>query len=500
MTPRTGQLDRRGFLGLTAAAGAAALAPGAWARAGPPPQAGSPVDQAAASADACIFIYLPGGIAQTDTWDPKVYTPYRQGMMGSDVLGTCESIPTAAEGIRLGEGLPAIASVMDKGCILRTLAGGVMFGAVHLRAQHYFITGYVHPAGFKAPSLGAIIARARGRRHEHVPEYIYIGRDLDTSDSEKQFIHEYLGPGFLGPDLAPFMIPDPTDGLATLSVTPGLTVERLDRRRDLLRRLLDASASLEGSDKARRYEKMLDDARAMMDSPVKAAFDYANEESADTIAAYEPAVAPADLLDSSYFYGRRFGHGLLLARRLVERGARFIQVEYQYGPFKGFDMHESGQRRMAEMKRQFDAPIAQLIRDLHQRGLLERTLVVIGTEFGRTIASAPSAGQEPEGSAESHTGEDLVVESEKMYGFHGHFSSCSCMLFFGGGFRGGFALGRTADRHPMLAVEHPVKLIDAHATIYHAMGIPPDHANVTEGRPVYVTKDAEGQVVPELLA
>ena len=78
------------------------------------------------------------------------------------------------------------------------------------------------------------------------------------------------------------------------------------------------------------------------------------------------------------------------------------------------------------MKKQIDRPIARLIQDLDERGLLDRTLVVIATEFGRTIASAPAAGQEPDGFAERNTGEKLVIENEKMYGFHGHFSSCSC--------------------------------------------------------------------------
>jgi hypothetical protein len=134
-----------------------------------------------ARADSCIWIWLPGGIAQTDTWDPKRFTPYVQGMKGSELLGTCESIPTAADGLRIGAGLEHMAAVMDRGCILRSLSNDIMFGAVHLRAQHYMMTGYVHPAGFKAPSIGAIVGRTLGRRDPRVPEYIYIGRDIDTS-------------------------------------------------------------------------------------------------------------------------------------------------------------------------------------------------------------------------------------------------------------------------------------------------------------------------------
>jgi hypothetical protein len=453
-----------------------------------------------ARADACIWIWLPGGVAQTDVWDPKLFTPYRQGMRGSEVLGTCESIPTAADGIRLGAGLENIASVMDKGCILRTLANDIMFGAVHLRAQHYMMTGYVHPAGFKAPSVGSIVGRTLGRRDPNVPEYIYIGRDIDTSDNERLFIAEFIGPGFLGVQSAPFMIPDATQGLATLNPALGMTTERLDRRQILFHRLNElADRGLLESDKAAQYRKTIDDARAMMDSPVKRAFDYVNEEKPGVVAAYEPAIGQSDLLDQAYYHGRRFGHGLLLARRLVEFGARFVQVEYQYGPFKGFDMHENGRDRMVEMKKQIEQPIAQLIRDLDERGLLDRTLVVIATEFGRTIASQPAAGVEPEGSTESHTGENLVIENEAMFGFHGHFSSCNCMVFFGGGFKRGYAHGKTADRHPMLAIEDPVNHIDAHATIYTALGISPETSFINELRPVYVTKDGKGRAVEALL-
>ncbi|MFT3686864.1 MAG: DUF1501 domain-containing protein [Phycisphaerales bacterium] len=500
-------IDRREFV-----VGAAALAAGGLAARAGAAGRGRLIDPTAhdatekdpdappARADSCIYIFLPGGMAQTDMWDPKAFTPFKAGMKGSELLGTCESIPTAAEGVRIGAGLERVASVMDKGCILRTLTSDVMFGAVHLRAQYALMTGYIHPAGFKAPSMGALCGKALGRRHPLVPEYIYIGRDIDTSDSERQFIAEYLGPGFLGPTAAPFMIPDPGAGLATLNVAPGMTGTRLDRRQMLMGRLNElADKALVDSNTADAVRKMMADARAMMDSPVKAAFDFSNE-SAATLDAYKPRIAAGEVADKTYYNGERFGKGLLLARRLVEAGARYVQVEYQYGPFKGFDMHENGASRMVEMKKQIDSAIAQLITDLHERGMLDRTLVVIGTEFGRTIASSPAAGTEAEGASEKHTGESLVLTEEKQYGFHGHFSTCNTMLFFGGGFKRGIAYGKTAQRHPMLAVEDPVKVIDAHATIYTAMGIGPKASNVTEGRPVYVTKDAKGKAVPGLLA
>jgi len=452
-------------------------------------------------ADSVIHIWLPGGVAQTDTWDPKKFTPYRAGMKGNELLGTCESIPTSADGIRLGKGMENIASVMNKGAIIRSLGSDTKFGAVHLKAQYYAMTGYLFPSGVKTPSIGAVIGRTMGRRDPNVPAYIYIGRDIDSSDEEKLFISEYIGPGFYGINHAPFMIPDPAKGLATLHAVAGMKMDRLDRRQEYLRTITGLEEKeLQTASKVSDYVKVMEAARAMMDSPVRRAFDYATEEKPEVLKNYEPEITADNLLDKNYFNGQRFGHGLLLARRMVEKGARYIQVEYQYGPFKGFDMHENGRQRMEEMKKQIDRPIAQLIKDLDERGLLDRTLVIISTEFGRTIASAPAAGKEPDGFAERNTGENLTIENEKMYGFHGHFSSCNCMAFFGGGMKQGFVYGKTAAEHPLVAVENPVPLIDVLATIYKTLGIPADTNYVTEGRPFYVTNNAKGKAIEAMLS
>ena len=454
-----------------------------------------------ATADAVIFIWLPGGVCQNDTWDTKRYTPYVPGMRGDQLLGTCPTIPTSVDGLQFGEGLEEIASVMKHGALVRSLTSETKFGAVHLKAQYYMLTGYLFPVGVKAPSLGAVVARTLGPRVANVPPYIYIGRDIDTSDTEKQFLHETIGPGFYGIQHAPFMIPDPSTGLATLRSAAGISNERLDSRLKYLHDLQRLSDdNLGRSGKASAYMNMIDQARAMMDSPVKQAFDFVSEERNATLAAYEPKIAAADLLDKNYYFGQRFGRGLLLARRLVEAGARFVQVEYQYGAFRGFDTHENGWRRLAEMKRQIDGPIAQLIRDLKERGLLQRTLVVIASEFGRTIANQPKAGVEPIGFAEQQSGAELTIANEKMYGFHGHFSSANSALIFGGGFKPGLVYGRTADEHPMVPIENPVTVPDFHATLYRALGIPADHSYLTESRPFYVTKDGKGRAIGELLA
>jgi hypothetical protein len=339
----------------------------------------------------------------------------------------------------------------------------------------------------KAPSIGSIVARSLGRKNPNVPAYIDIGRDINSADQEFLFINEYSGPGFYGPKYAPFMIPEPAQGMSTLNAVAGMKMDRLDRRQHYLETISGLTAQeLREAGKVSDYMKVMEDARAMMDSPVKKAFEFATNEKPETIKQYD--------------VGHKFGQGCLLARRLIEVGARFVEVEYQYAAFRGFDMHANGKARMEQMKAHIDRPIGTLLRELKERGLLDRTLVVIATEFGRTIANQPAAGGEPDGFAEKSDGSTLSIDNEAMYGFHGHFSSCNSMVFFGGGVKHGYAHGKTADHHPMLAIETPVTLPDAHATFYKALGIPANHNYVTEGRPFYVTKDGKGKPIDAMLA
>src|SRR3954447_11478323 len=259
-------MNRRQFLqAALASAGTAALS-----RLSLGAQASAPILKG--PAEACIFIWLPGGVAQTDTWDPKKHTPYEKGMKGNQLLGTCPVIPTSADGIKFGAGVATIASVMDQGTVLRSLTNATKFGAVHLKAQYYMKTGYLFPAGVKAPSIGSVVARAAGRRDPNVPAYIDIGRDINAADQEFTFINEYSGPGFYGPKYAPFMIPQPSEGMATLNAVAGMKMDRLDRRQHYLETVAGMTASeLREAGKVSDYMKVMENARAMMDSPVKRA-------------------------------------------------------------------------------------------------------------------------------------------------------------------------------------------------------------------------------------
>src|SRR4051794_9369604 len=268
------QLNRREFLRSTLAAGAAAALPSFSFGESTTKPALIP------KADAIVLIYLPGGICQRDMWDCKKHTPFTKDMKGSELLGTCPIIPTSTDGIQLGAGLENLATQMHHACILRTLTNEVKFGALHLKAQYYLMTGYLFPAGFKAPSIGAVVARTRGRRDPNVQPYIYIGRDIDTSDNERLFISEYTGPGFFGVNYQPFMVPDASAGLSTLNGLSGFDTGRIDKRQALLHKIASMEpGELRDSPKAAEYLRSIDDARAMMDSPVKKAFDFAKEES-----------------------------------------------------------------------------------------------------------------------------------------------------------------------------------------------------------------------------
>ena len=193
----------------------------------------------------------------------------------------------------------------------------------------------------------------------------------------------------------------------------------------------------------------------------------------------------------------RFGQSCLLARRLVEAGARFIEITTEYIPFKNWDSHENGHERIVGMKKQIDRPIAQLIFDLEARDLLDRTLVVIGTEFSR---DAMIEGRPGKTVADQAGGQPDAISESKHYGHHRHFTHASNVLFFGGGIRGGTFYGKTADERPFVTVQNPVKIDQVHATIYRALGIRPDHSYEIERRPFYVTPDGKGEPILELLS
>ena len=185
-----------------------------------------------------------------------------------------------------------------------------------------------------------------------------------------------------------------------------------------------------------------------------------------------------------------------MARRLCEQGARVIELTTEYVPFEYWDTHENGHTRLAELKSKIDRPIAQLVLDLEERGLLDRTLIVLASEFSRDMVTEgkPSLG------VKGQVAQPDVMTEPKHYGMHRHFTDAGSVLMFGGGAKKGHVYGKTADERPCKTIENPVSIEDLHATIYTAMGISPKHHYLHEKRPFYVTKDGKGNPIQDILA
>jgi uncharacterized protein (DUF1501 family) len=182
---------------------------------------------------------------------------------------------------------------------------------------------------------------------------------------------------------------------------------------------------------------------------------------------------------------------------LVESGSRFVEVTTEYVPFLHWDTHANGHETAKRLKGEIDRPIAQLIRDLEIRGLLDRTLVVIASEFSR---DAIMEGQPGSNANDQATHKVDTVTEMTHYGLHRHFTGGTSVVMFGGGMKQGFVYGKTAAERPLMAVENPVTVSDLHATIMTAMGISPKTGFDIEGRPFYVTEDGKGQPVHEVFA
>jgi uncharacterized protein (DUF1501 family) len=193
----------------------------------------------------------------------------------------------------------------------------------------------------------------------------------------------------------------------------------------------------------------------------------------------------------------RFGQGCLLARRLVEAGARFVEVTTEYIPFVHWDTHERGHETVDRLHKEIDRPIAQLIRDLEARKLLDRTLVIVASEFSRDmiIEGVPGSNARDQSRAPSQT-----LQESKHYGLHRHFTGASSVLMFGGGIRRGALYGESAAERPCMATKNPISVMDLHATIYTTMGVSPKTAFDVEQRPFYATKDGQGKAVMDLFA
>lgn len=473
--------NRREFLQRSSAATLAALAAGA-------PMSGllsgceraQKPGQTSGTADTVILLWMAGGMAHTETFDPKRFTPYQTGMEGNRVLSTFKPVPTVLDGINFSEGLQSIGRVIDKGTLIRSYVAADMGHILHSRHQYHWHTCYEPPQTVAAPHIGSWIASLLGPKNPVIPAFVDIGQRFTLGEGEE--LKAFHTAGFLGNEFGPFFIPDPTQGLESVRPPVGMDAKRFERRNQLYNELIGSGPMGEfGSDYQKEsLRRSMEQAYRLLKSPEAKAFDLSQEPKASY-----------DIYNTG-----KFGLGCLLARRLTEQGARFISVTTEYEPFKGWDTHENGHTRLEEMKCQIDRPIAQLISDLDKTGHLDRTMVILASEFSRDMMVEGRPGAK----VLEQVNQPDVLQDPKFYGMHRHFTDGCSILMFGGGLKKGFVYGKTADERPCKTIENPVRIDGIHQTIYHALGIAPDTNYDIEKRPFYTTPDGKGKAVLELLA
>ena len=366
----------------------------------------------------CIFLYLMGGPPQLDTWDTKPHAPV-------EFRGPYKSTATNVPGIEVSQLFPRMACQADKVSLIRAFCHT---NPSHPRASTWVQTGRPPVAGITYPHVGCVVDKIKQSRGE-LPAHILLPYKARSSQSA----------GFLGNLHQPFVVDsDPSSPefrVKDLLPPDYVTSVRIDRRRRF-RDVVDGAF--------REFEQRSADGK-LLDANFARAYQIISSSSARK--AFELSHESEKLRDQ---YGRnRFGQGCLLARRLIERGVRFVTVN-MYDDFSGsWDIH--GQAPFAplagldDLGPTFDHAFASLIGDLHDRGLLNKTLVVAMGEFGRSPKVNPSGGRD-------------------------HWPYCGSMIFAGGGVRGGQVIG-ASDKIASEPADRPVSPDEIVATIYHALGI-----------------------------
>lgn len=471
---------RRDFLKKLAMASAAAL------MASEPRQLfalpdGSRILNPQAKADSIIVLWMGGGMGAPDTFDPKRYEPFEVGKEVASVLSTFPSIRTSVDNIEISQGLENIAQVMDRATLVRSHVQPDLGSILHSRHQYHWHTGYVPPQTVACPHIGSWVARVLGPNNPVIPPFINIGQRLEGV-GEQEELKAFTTAGFFGSEYGPMNLPYPEEAAISVRPPKGMELSRFQNRQKFFKKLVDSNPNRDQVSDFQRDSmiRSIDGAYRLLESKEREAFDISLE--------------PKESYDK-YDTGR-FGRGCLLARRLVEAGARYVEVTTEYVPFLHWDTHADGHTTLQRMKKEIDQPIAQLILDLEASGLLDRTLVILASEFSRDMLMEGQPGSDAADQAEKV---DRLMEM-KHYGLHRHFTGGSSIVMWGGGVKKGFLYGKTAPERPCIAIENPLNVTDLHATIMHAMGISPKTVFEIEQRPFYVTEDGKGEPRLELFA
>ena len=386
-------------------------------------------------AQACILLLMEGGPSQVDTWDPKSSSGFRP-------------IRTNVPGIHISEALPRTAKRMDRFSIIRSMSSEERNhpqGAVEL------LTGHRPTPVMKFPSLGSIVSNELGLRNQ-MPPYVAVPQpwEFDFYSYQEAFQGAFIGSQFNAmiisdPSKPDFQVPD-------LSLPKSMSMEAVEDRKTLLDIVDQSYREKEKQAEFAHMDKYREQALQMILSPaVKKAFDFSQESEKTKDA-----------------YGRhRFGQSVLMARRLVEAGCRFVTAAgYKHGQW---DTHSNNDKNIRdELLPPFDQAFSALLDDLKDRGLLDSTVVIASGEFGRTPYVNPNRGRD-------------------------HWPDCWSLALGGGGIRGGQVVG-ASDANGAYVKDRMVSIGDLYATIYKALGIDWTKTYMSPiGRPVYIA-NARGDV------
>jgi hypothetical protein len=383
------QMTRRRMLGLSSATMLGMPIAQMLARAG---------ETQKAKAEHVILFWCGGGMSHIDTWDPKP---------GRPVAGEFSPINTSAEGVQISSIFPQLAKQMHHAALIRSIAGS---NGAHGRASYQLQTSYNQSANLIHPGIGSIVAHEKDRLGD-LPSFITISGNARRA-------------GYLGQRCEAYYVGRPGEKDPYLAFPSGITQVRGNKRLDILAKMNLRNARGLDAGKAKAVDTATQEAVNLMRSPALKAFELKGENP-KTVARYGDTA---------------FGRGALLARRLVETGVRFVQVNRG-----GFDTHNNNFPAMQNHGDVMDPALASLISDLAASGKLAKTLVLVLSEFGRTPRINTNAGRD-------------------------HHARCFSCFIAGGGIRGGQVIGKS-DEDAMLPAERPVNPHDLHASLCHALGI-----------------------------
>jgi hypothetical protein len=371
---------------------------------------------------AMILLYMQGGPSQFETFDPKP---------GQDTGGPTKSIATAVRGIDIAENWPNVAKQMSDIALIRSMTNKE---GNHQRAVYQMHTGYVPSGSVKHPNLGSAIAKEIGTPDHDLPSVVSIGRTI--------------GAGFLGVDYEPFAVQNP--GQMPVNVTQQVKTDRFSRRLGVLNKLEADFAQRGGQAVVAEHQRLYEKTKNLILSPQVKTFDLSDE--------------PQSLQDQ---YGSsQFGKGCLLARRLVESGVTFVEVN-----LGNWDTHDNNFERVKTLSEQCDPGFAALIADLKQRGRLEKTLVLWIGDFGRTPRINPRTGRD-------------------------HYPRVFNAAIAGGGIKGGQVIG-SSTKDGLAVDKNPVTVPDLFTSICKSLQVDPRKENMSPiGRPLKIVDG--GQVVEKL--